>query len=252
MQGICHLSCIPIRVEPTSKSEMVTQLLFGETYRVIETDGKWMHIMADFDNYQGWLNENQYCETTGDVSGEKVYLQSVVGELVNGNEKIHLPMGAVLNQNDEGHIMHRGIGWKLEGTVRIAETLKPNRDLLTGDCLQWINAPYLWGGRNLWGTDCSGFTQVVYKLNGLQLPRDAYQQAMQGETLSFLDETQPGDLAFFDNEEGKIVHVGILLDSRRIIHASGCVRIDKIDQQGIFNVDTGRYTHPLRLIKKVI
>ncbi len=251
-QGVCHLSCIALRAAPTSKSEMVSQLLFGETYRVIEEEGEWLQVMADFDNYQGWLNITQYSEASPDVSGEKVYLRSVRGEIIDHSEKFYLPLGALLHQNDEGHVLHDGRGWKLEGTVRNVTDAKPNRDLIIGDCLQWLNAPYLWGGRTVWGVDCSGFAQVIYKLSGIQLPRDAYQQATKGETLSFLDETLAGDLAFFDNQDGQITHVGILLDSRRIIHAHGKVRIDKIDQQGIFNMDTGKYTHKLRLIKKVI
>jgi gamma-D-glutamyl-L-lysine dipeptidyl-peptidase len=250
MLGICQYSSVPLRAEPSSKTEMVSQLLFGETYRVIGEEKSWFQIVTDNDNYQGWINENHFAAIT-ENENETVLLQSVCGEIASNNEKIYLPMGAVLKQNEEGLVMYRGRGWKLEGAVR-PQPIKPNRDMLVGDSMQWTNAPYLWGGRTVWGTDCSGFTQVVYSLNGIQLPRDAYQQATKGETLSFLDETEPGDLAFFDNEDGKIVHVGILLDSRRIIHAGGCVRVDKIDQQGIFNVDTGRYTHHLRLIKKII
>lgn len=251
-QGVCHLSSIALRKEPTSRSEMVSQLLFGETYRVIEKEGEWLQIVCDFDNYQGWINDTQYYEVGEDLEGEEVYLQSIRGEIVDNTEKIYLPLGALLHQNDEGHVLHDGRGWKLEGSVRNVTNATPNRDLLVGDCLQWLNAPYLWGGRNVWGVDCSGFCQVIYKLSGIQLPRDAYQQATKGDTLSFLDETEPGDLAFFDNADGQIVHVGIVLDSRRIIHAHGKVRIDKIDQQGIFSGDTGKYTHNLRLIKRVI
>ena len=120
------------------------------------------------------------------------------------------------------------------------------------NAMMYINAPYLWGGRSPFGIDCSGFTQLVYKIAGKKLPRDAYQQAEIGQTLSFVEEAQSGDLAFFDNEEGSIVHVGILLQDNEIIHASGKVRIDKIDHQGIFNVDTKRYSHKLRLIKKIL
>ena len=116
----------------------------------------------------------------------------------------------------------------------------------------FINAPYLWGGRSPLGIDCSGFTQVVYKLAGQKLQRDAYQQADQGITLGFIEEAEAGDLAFFDNDEGKIIHVGILLGQGKIIHASGKVRIDRIDHQGIFNEETGKYSHKLRIIKRIL
>jgi cell wall-associated NlpC family hydrolase len=116
----------------------------------------------------------------------------------------------------------------------------------------YLNAPYLWGGVTPFGIDCSGFTQMVYKLNGYKLKRDASQQATQGEALSFIEESEAGDLAFFDNEEGKIIHVGIIMSDNYIIHASGKVRIDRIDHLGIYNVDTERHTHKLRVIKKIV
>jgi len=116
----------------------------------------------------------------------------------------------------------------------------------------YLNAPYLWGGRSPLGIDCSGFTQVVFKAAGVRLPRDAYQQAEVGQTLGFVEEASEGDLAFFDNAEGKIIHVGIVLKDRFIIHASGKVRIDKLDHQGIFNRETGKYSHTLRVIKRIV
>jgi cell wall-associated NlpC family hydrolase len=116
----------------------------------------------------------------------------------------------------------------------------------------YLNAPYLWGGKTPFGIDCSGFTQMVYKLNGYHLKRDASQQATEGEPLSFIEESEPGDLAFFDNEEGKIIHVGIIMDNNYIIHSSGKVRIDRLDHLGIYNAETNRHTHKLRVIKKMI
>ncbi|NOR88170.1 MAG: hydrolase Nlp/P60, partial [Bacteroidales bacterium] len=127
-----------------------------------------------------------------------------------------------------------------------------NRDGIVEMTELFINAPYLWGGKTPFGVDCSGLTQSVYKMAGIQLKRDASQQATQGEVLNFLEEALPGDLAFFDNEEGHITHVGIILADNEIIHASGKVRIDKIDHQGIYNIELGKYTHQLRLIKRML
>ena len=115
----------------------------------------------------------------------------------------------------------------------------------------FLNTPYLWGGKTPFGIDCSGFTQLVYKLCGHTLLRDAKDQATQGEVLSFIEESEPGDLAFFDNEEGVITHVGIIMQDYFIIHASGKVRIDVLDHSGIYNTDTKKHTHKLRVIKRI-
>jgi len=251
MQGSCHLTCIPLRAETSGKSELVTQLLFGETYHVHGQEGSWYKILTDYDSYHCWLNESQLNLLETERTGDVVYLESLWGTLSNEREKINIPCGAELVLNAEGKVLHRGTYWKLEGKTRKPAAVV-NRDTMVNDAYQFENAPYLWGGRTAFGMDCSGLTQLVYKLNGVKLPRDAYQQATVGNTLSFLDETMPGDLVFFDNEDGKIVHVGILLSTDRIIHASGHVRIDKIDQMGIFNTSLGKYTHKLRLIKKVV
>ena len=126
------------------------------------------------------------------------------------------------------------------------------KDDLVKTAFLYLNAPYLWGGKTPFGIDCSGFTQMVYKLNGYKLLRDVSQQATQGEALSFIEESQPGDLAFFDNSEGEIVHVGIIMKDNYIIHAYGKVRIDRLDQSGIYNTEARKHTHKLRVIKKII
>jgi cell wall-associated NlpC family hydrolase len=123
---------------------------------------------------------------------------------------------------------------------------------ITEDAMLYLNSPYQWGGRSPFGIDCSGFAQMVYKLKKIKLLRDASQQATQGEVVNLLEEAEPGDLAFFDNEEGNITHVGILLDHFRVIHASGSVRIDSIDHEGIYDEKQGKYTHRLRLMKRIV
>ena len=116
----------------------------------------------------------------------------------------------------------------------------------------WVGTPYQFGGSTKNGIDCSGFTQMVYRLNGFKLLRDASQQATQGDALSFIEESTAGDLAFFDNNEGDIIHVGIIMENHHIIHAHGKVRIDRIDHTGIYNVDTNTHSHKLRVIKSIV
>ncbi|MFW5830834.1 MAG: C40 family peptidase, partial [Prolixibacteraceae bacterium] len=141
--------------------------------------------------------------------------------------------------------------YKSAGEIFYGKHKNP-RNVIIKQALKYFNAPYLWGGRSPFGVDCSGFTQVIYKMIGIKIPRDASQQVKMGTALSFVDEAEPGDLAFFDDEEGNIVHVGILWKRNKIIHASGKVRVDNVDQFGIFNVDLKRYTHKMRVMKKII
>lgn len=142
--------------------------------------------------------------------------------------------------------------YKIERNISVKTVEADTRSKIINTALKYFNAPYLWGGRTPLGIDCSGLTQIVYKIAGLNLPRDAYQQAQLGEHFSFLEEALPGDLAFFDNELGEIIHVGIIWEKNKIIHASGKVRIDNIDHAGIFNLETHRYTHQLRLMKRIV
>jgi hypothetical protein len=135
---------------------------------------------------------------------------------------------------------------------KIVSAKKNIRSILIENALKYFNSPYLWGGRSPFGVDCSGFAQILYKMIGIQIPRDAHAQALIGEYLTFVEEALPGDLAFFDNEDGKIVHVGIVWEKNKIIHSSGKVRIDNIDHFGIFNIDTKRYSHQMRLMRRII
>lgn len=255
--GVSLISVIPCRSEPSDRAEQVTQLLFGEHYKVLEERAKWVRIRCSFDNYEAWLDRKQHSEITEREykSLEKARHCNVALELVSplkceGRESmIPVVMGSTFPQTKDGAFSLAEKKFHYEGTF----VQKPDKDkrLIVENSLMYENAPYLWGGRSPFGIDCSGLVQIVYKLNGIKLPRDASMQAQIGVTLSFVEEADPGDLAFFDNEEGEITHVGILLDNNHIIHASGQVRIDRIDHQGIFNPELRTYSHKLRLIKRI-
>ena len=242
--GICLLSVVPCRKEPSNTSEMITQLLFGEHYSILETTESWLKIKVAFDNYECWINVKQHqkiSETTFNQLQTHIlfYSNELIQIITNKQTAINFPVsiGATLPFFKNNAIKVDENEFVFEGSSTLSNSKKATKDIIQSSFL-FINAPYLWGGKSPLGIDCSGFTQLVFKINGYKLPRDAYQQVELGEPLNFVEEAEAGDLAFFDNEEGKIIHVGILLDNQQIIHASGCVRIDKFDQYGIFNSDT--------------
>ena len=253
MFGICNLAIVPIRAEASDRNEMVSQLLFGDHFKIIEKTPKWVYIETAFDHYEGWIDSKQYQVLTADQFQLIEQSEPILnGDLIDfisygSNQLMPIPVGSSLSFLDVNEI--NLANYQFEG-LKVCG-VKPKEQFLKTAFL-YLNAPYLWGGKTPFGIDCSGFTQMVYKLNGYKLLRDASQQATQGEPLSFIEESEPGDLAFFDNEEGNIIHVGIMMENNYIIHASGKVRIDRIDHLGIYNVDTGRHTHKLRVIKKLL
>ncbi len=254
--GICNLSLIPVRLEPAHRSEQVSQLLFGESFQVIDRHGDWHKIRISFDHYEGWIHQSQYMPLGlpeyNELQKTISFLSyDLVQILVNKQHILSLVLGSTLPWFRSGSCRLGTEDYSFEGSAKQPENNVSTRTIVE-NAFMYLNAPYLWGGRSPFGIDCSGFTQMVYKLCGMPLKRDAWMQAEQGQDIHLLDETQPGDLAFFDNEEGKIIHVGILTTKNRIIHASGKVRLDSIDHQGIFNSETKRYTHNLRLLKRLI
>ncbi|WP_035672872.1 C40 family peptidase [Flavobacterium sp. 83] len=253
MFGICNLAIIPLRFEPSDRSEIVSQVLFGEHFEILEQLKQWSRIRMQYDNYEGWVDSKQYQliseSSFNQLSKDAIILNADLIEYITApnNLLIPIPLGSsvsFLNYNEINTPNFDFEGTKISG-------IKPKEGLINTAFL-YLNAPYLWGGKTPFGIDCSGFTQMVYKLNGYKLLRDASQQALQGEALSFIEESEPGDLAFFDNDEGKIIHVGIIMEDNYIIHASGKIRIDRLDHLGIYNPETNKHTHKLRVIKKII
>lgn len=254
--AIITIACLPLRIEPSEKSEMETQVLFGELVEIIESVGNWTKVKILADEYEGWVDNKNFIyideKNIQPYIQTKTVLTSILGVALNpNNEKIILPGGAILHNYDplnNTFIINKKIFHLLETN----STCTPEAENIVNLAKQYLNCPYLWGGKTALGIDCSGLTQVIYKMVGIQLPRNASQQAEVGKLISFIEEAKAGDLMFFDNAEGKIIHVGIYLGNHKIIHASGKVRIDSIDNHGIYREELKKYSHTLRLIKRIL
>jgi hypothetical protein len=244
---ICIVPVAPLRAEGSHKAEMVSQVLFGETALIISETKDFYQVQLHQDGYEGWCQklQLQFVVDSANVSTTG-YTSSWINSAVFNGQPIQLPLGTPIVSciNSDFELIYTGAIWKLENKTFTS-------DALENLAKQFIGTAYLWGGRSVFGIDCSGFVQMVFKLLNVRLPRDAYQQAEMGEAIDFLAEAKLGDLAFFDNEQGKITHVGILLSAYQIIHASAVVRIDSIDQAGIVSSTTGLRTHQLRTIRRV-
>ncbi|MEE9407416.1 MAG: C40 family peptidase [Polaribacter sp.] len=255
MFGICNLSIVPLRAEKSDKSEMISQVLFGEHFIIIEKQKNWSKIKLTFDDYEGFIDNKQYVETSEEfysqLTNQKLYYSGEIIDFITNakNELTTIPLGSNLPFYNSNKLHINSEFYIYEGSVLSEKKAKSE---ILNTAFTYLNSPFLWGGKTPFGIDCSGFTQMVYKLCGYSLLRDAKQQATQGEVLSFIEESEPGDLAFFDDDEGNITHVGIILNDYNIIHVHGKVRIDTLDHSGIFNADLQKHTHKLRVIKKVI
>lgn len=245
--GICPISIVPVRATTEEVSEMVTQLLYGEHFKVLESRKHWSKIRVAFDKQEGWILNSQLDFITKEEydTVQKDHKQCAA-DLISYIEQenamlIPVLLGSSINQKKDK--------LKFEGNLISSRQHKEN---LIRTALLYLNAPELWGGKTPFGIDASGFTQMVYKINGYHLLRSATEQASQGVPLSFVEESEVGDLAFFDNSNGIINHVGIIMENNYIIHVNGVVRIDRLDHTGIFNNDLRNYTHTLRVIKKII
>jgi gamma-D-glutamyl-L-lysine dipeptidyl-peptidase len=253
--GICNLSSVPCRKEPSDSSEMVSQLLFGEHYEILHEQERWVNIRTIHDNYTCWISSNQVhyiSPTFGEAisySTARSTVSDVLSVVSHNNEITSVLLGSSLPYYRAGSFNIEQQEYEYSGEVANA---KGTRAEIVNFAMNYINTPYMWGGRSPFGIDCSGLTQMCYKLAGKQLPRDAYQQADLGIPLSFIEEAQAGDLAFFDNVDGRIIHVGIITGQGTLIHASGKVKINPLDHFGIYDPELKKYTHRLRLLKSYL
>ncbi len=254
---LCRVAVAPLRKEASDRSEIVSQLLFGDRVRLLEKTEKWCKVITLHDDYEGWMDYKQLqLITETQFFDEKAYQHLTPVQLDNtliasNGTKYYLTPGSILPNYKDGFCVVGDEKFEVTSNPFVPSNVDfKNNVEKTAKFFE--NTSYLWGGRTFFGIDCSGFVQTVYKLNGVQLRRDASQQAEQGETVDFLASATLGDLAFFDNEDGKITHVGLMLNNHEIIHSAGKVHIDPIDDQGIYSVELGRYTHKLRIIKRFV
>lgn len=246
--GLCPLSVVPVRLLPDESSELITQLLYGEYYKIIEARKFYSKIRIVFDDCEGWICNSQIQHLSQDVFNtiDKIKDHKFSSDLVSfvsTESNLLIPIIIGSSVTNSTLLKHQFDGEFIQEKIK-------KKELITIASL-YLNAPFLWGGKTPFGIDCSGFTQMVYKIAGHHLLRSALQQSTQGEALSFIEESEPGDLAFFDDSNGIINHVGIIMQNNYIIHASGKVRVDRLDHTGIFNTEKKLYTHKLRVIKKV-
>jgi hypothetical protein len=254
-KGICSLSVVPVRTDPSHKSEQCTQLLFGEVYTVLisSADGEWLQIQSTLDAYTGWISTLQHFAVSD--SYYDAYLQqqhpvcTASGNMaVAQDTSFTLLPGSILPFYRKNIFLIGHQEYNLEGNhIRMLQAEMSPAEV----AVIYLKSPYMWGGKTPFGIDCSGFTQQVFRICGICLPRDAWQQASCGTAVDHLADTQPGDLAFFDNDKNRVIHVGIILEKNKIIHASGEVRTDWLDRKGIWNKDKNLYTHKLRNIQRM-
>ena len=252
--GIIEIAATSQRIDATHQSEMVNQLLFGDIVEILETKNEWLLVRNLFDDYEGWIHKHGvavFNQSSMDLINTKSkYINSTLLKVQHTNKlsSQYILPGSTLIQYNAKELSFQLLDVKYKILESNFIEFKGFDEILK----YFLNTPYLWGGRSLFGIDCSGFSQIAYKIFGTWIPRDASQQAQIGKSISFINDAKLGDLAFFDNEEAQITHVGILLNNKEIIHASGYVKIDSIDHQGIFNKETNSYSHKLRLIKRII
>lgn len=244
----------PVRRKPDHRKEMVNQLLFGETVSILKTKGPlWVKVKSLHDGYEGWLTNTLFMEVdeTFALSRSSFVTTDLLSRIDTGDSHMHIPAGSSLPLFDNGRGMLGNTDYRLNGNFFNRDEQKPGSELLSKLATPWLDAPYLWGGRTPLGVDCSGFIQVIFKQMGIDLPRDAWQQAQEGKAVKKFRDAKAGDLAFFDRGE-EIVHAGIILEEERMIHASGRVRIDLLDKKGVRDVVSGKRTLFLRAIRRII
>ena len=254
-------SIVPVRAEASESSEQLTQLLFAETCTVLEEKPRWIRIKNDADSQTGWVDFKMLTRLSDEEAAQveqadrtaRVQMPMAYAVSENNGQTLPLTAGTILPNYKDGHFEVLGVHFRIDPSMVAPKPIEMNTANLMNAVRFFLNIPYLWGGKNALGLDCSGFTQVIHSLFGHSLLRNASEQATQGFEVSTLADAQAGDLAFFDHEDGKISHVGLILDAGRVIHCSGRVKVEKLDESGIFSAEQGGiYTHHLVALRRYV
>ncbi len=245
-KGIAFLSAIPVRAKASDKSEMTSQILFGESYQILGEEGNWYNIKMDYDGYEGFIDKGQFQELDSE-NRKEFHIQKTF--LITHNVKISIEEFGLLSLSPGSEVPLSWMNNDLK-FMRSKSFDGYDPDQIIRDAEKFLGSPYLWGGRTIFGLDCSGLVQIVFKLSGIKLKRDASLQIESGEEIKSFSDHKKGDLAFFANDKGKIHHVGIISEKNMIIHSSSWVRENELNENGILN-DNGEISHHLHSIRRL-
>ena len=251
-EATCSVPCSPVRAEPSHKSEMVNQLIFGEDCTILEQlKDEWVHIESNVDGYKGFCQLSHITVANKNGNSGRILLTTDWVTIIKYNASpMKVPLGSRLKVFNDRLLNQGDNTIEFSGSLWDPQVDDKNLRHLKKMSLKFLNTTYLWGGKTVFGTDCSGFTQTIFQFFNVRLQRDTWQQADQGLVVNNFEEARPYDLAFFESGGGKITHVGIMMSNSAIIHASGRVRIDSMDPKGIINKESGKRTHALNRIRR--